>query len=98
MQTCTKLQRSRGAEISTSEEMQGWLDWFKEHEIAIRSYYTSNNFDGENWRDWYSGKLSNEFFLGSEDKSLRKKCGIFGLWTDGTFTDYTCTPGESKYI
>ena len=56
MQTCEKLERSRGASFSNLEELNQWLNYLSKHEgNPPKAMWTSNNFDGENWKDYFTG-------------------------------------------
>ena len=55
MHTCQKLERSRGAKLDTLSNIQSWLKYLTDHETIIRSYYSPYIFDGEHYRDWFTG-------------------------------------------
>ena len=58
MQTCEKLEGSRGLSFSNLQELEAWGGYFEELESQPPPvYWTSSLFNGEHWRDYYTGKL-----------------------------------------
>ena len=58
MQTCEKIERSRGAYFSDLEELNAWQNYLLKHEGSPPpGYWTSTTFDGNDWRDFFTGAL-----------------------------------------
>ena len=56
METCRKLENSRGVYFIKVEEIEDWRNYLQKHEgKPYHGIWTSFVFDGENWTDYYSG-------------------------------------------
>ena len=57
MQTCGKLERSRGPYFPNIGELKRWLNYVQLYEEKGQAYFTSNVFDGEHWKDYFTGQF-----------------------------------------
>ena len=70
MQTCEKLERSRGLYAPNgNDDLEAWVDYVQLYAGSpTQAYWTSTEFEGGNWKDYYTG----QFF--ALDKVTLKLC------------------------